>query len=282
MISRNAILCITILLHLPTVPMLTLATPRKAMPVNPGEKLIYNLRYMRMDIATVTFHVLEPVDTLGTTLYHVRAEINSNPRLPIIKVKDVFDTYFDEQFRPYFCNEKGFTQRHIYRIFSQTDFNQSQVYVQEFRQKGRKEKLHKEYRHEISARTFDTLTLLFYLRNQAKLLFLAEQQQFSLYNRSLLAKITCNPGGKERTITRLKRDFAAMPIKLDLGKKKIAGMRDDIEILFSLDANPLPLSAEVKLFLGKVQVDLVEYQPGIYDYASSLAGPYAGEGKAEQ
>ncbi|MFQ5632070.1 MAG: DUF3108 domain-containing protein [bacterium] len=134
-------------------------------PLFPGETLTYTVEYMTLEIASIRFEVLERVDTLGTTLFHVRAEIISNPKIPLLTVNDKYESYFDSEFHSYYYYGEGLTRRFAFRVEGAFDYENRILRAREFRRRGKDEKLHAEMTKELFAKIRDALSLFYFLRS---------------------------------------------------------------------------------------------------------------------
>ncbi len=238
-------------------------------PFYPGEKLTYSVEYMSMEIARVDFYFLDPIDTLGTRLYHVKSEIKSNTRVPILVVHDTYESYFDENCRPYLYRGHGLRRNFAFRFVYRFDPRKGEIHACEYRQNSREEKLVYESHVTSKDRIFDGLTLFYFIRAHLKSLVSYKTVHTQIFINGKTRSVQFTPLKKLYQAKFINQTVASIPLDLRLGFKGIAGLRDRMKFKLSADEKVIPLLGELKVVLGKVRIRLRDYVPGQLPYIQS-------------
>lgn len=239
-------------------------------PFNPGERIVYMAEFMSMELARVEFEVVDMIDTLGTTLYHTRARIRSNTRLPLIFVQDEYEAYFDRDLQPYWHVGKGNRKNFAFRLRYDFDHQQKKITGWEYRQTGKEEKLRGSYKAGLGDMVFDCLTVFYYIRSYLKNVMSYRKLRLDIFANGKLRKIELAPKRDTRKVRLVGRELLTFPLDLKLRFKGIAGIRDRIHLAMSADENLIPVSGEIRTVLGKVKFRLVEFQPGKMPYQQAM------------
>ncbi len=238
-------------------------------PFLPGERIVYVAEYMSMEIARIEFHLVGTVDTLNTTLFHARATLQSNPRVPLIVVRDRYDAYFDAEGRPYLHTGKGQRRRYAFRLQYRFDHEAGTVSGWEYRQKGFEEKLRGQYRAEMNGLIFDPLTLFYYIRAFLKQRGTYERETLHVFANGKTRVVQIRPHRTVQNVRLIQQELLGFPLDLKLKFKGIAGIRDIIQFIMSADQKILPVTGELRFALGKMKIRLKEYHPGKWPFVQS-------------
>lgn len=246
-------------------------------PLYPGERLTYTVEYMTLEIASIRFSVIEQIDTLGTTLFHVRAEVTSNPKVPLLSLNDVYESYFDCDFRSYYYYGEGLTRRFAFRVEGVFDYQNRILHAREFRRRGRDEKLHEELTEDLLAKIRDGLSLFYFLRYNLILTPPEIKQNYAAFVGLKKAPVTFELAKKLKRINAIGKDFDALPAEIRFEFEGVGGMKGEVKLNYSTDGLALPLSGRIKAPIGKVKIRLVEYIPGkpVYLHAAKATAAAA-------
>ena len=236
-----------------------------------GERLTYHIEYMAMEIASIQFTVLERIDTLGTTLYHVRADVNSNPKLPFVTLRDRYESYFDRDFRSYYYTGNGLTRKYAFRIEGVFDYEQHQLHAREFRSRGRTQKLHKEVSESFQTVMRDGLSLFYLLRSIAVAVPPKTRRQYAAFVGFENAPISFERKGKRFPVSVENKEFYAIPAEIRFGFEGLGGIKGRVKLNYSADGMGIPLSGEIKAPIGTVKIRLGAYEPGKPTYTRTAS-----------
>ena len=221
-----------------------------------GERLTFAAEFLHMELGWVQFEMLPEVDTLGTTLWHARATIRSNPRIPLMQAYVVFESYFDEAFNSYLFKSqerKGDGLRFSISTFGRDDHR---LTTHEWREAGSKVTKERVYSCTLRPGTRDGLATFYYLRSRTDLPL--EPEPFYVLTGSRPDSVFIR---REAAASFAAQDLeaqAAAPVICRLPFTAIAGLKKEIRSYFSTDGLALPLSTELQVYIGKVKLQLVD------------------------
>lgn len=229
-----------------------------------GERLVFSAEFLHMELGWLQFEMLKPVDTLGTSLWRSRVTIQSNPRLALVRAHFVFESYFDEEFNSYLFTAQERRANGLDRSVCRFDRSTSLVHVHEWREIRGRRVDERTSTHLLLPGLRDGIALFYFLRAAADgwdldpktLYVLSGQRPDSVFiRRGPPAKLS---SGQLAALHLAKLESDVTPIACRLAFTGIAGLRREILSFFSTDGLALPLRTELQVYLGKVQMRLVE------------------------
>jgi len=230
--------------------------------IYPGETLTYVVEYMTLELASVKFEIVNQIDTMGTTLYHARAEIKSNPKWPLIRVSDQYDAYFDQSYTPYYYKGRGLSGNFSFRLEYIFDQIEKQIDAKEYRTKHKDEALHNQITEDIGPNIRDTLTLFYFLRQCSRNRNRVDSRKYPAFVGLKRTPVEFRRQKEPKTIMAAERKIRAVPAHIRVEHDGMAGARGKIKLSYSDDDRAIPLFAEVKLRIGKAKIRLVAYKSG--------------------
>lgn len=242
--------------------------------VFPGEHATYAVQFMTMDIARVHFETLEPVDSLGVRLYHVRARIQSTSQLPMFYAEDVYESYLDASGRPLIYRGQGKRKEYTFRVEMRFDYQAGVVEAREYRSRGREERLAWECKKPLQDDMYDHLSLFYIVRAYLQKTITQKPLVAHIVADGKIKSIRFSPRSRVEKAVLIDRQVRSIPLKMELGFSTLAGLRA-IDFLLTADEKSIPVGGEVRFLLGQATIRLIDYTPGRLPYvqaAESSAG----------
>jgi hypothetical protein len=231
-----------------------------------GEQLRFVATFLRMEFGAAEFEMLSPLDTLGTRLYHARLSVNSYPQLSFLRVHLAFDSYFDEEFRSYvFASREQRADGTRHRLIRFERDNQN-IVVEEWREKGKnigdKKVKVVEIDHDPEVR--DAVATFYLLRSMP--MISTAPQSFHILNgqRADSILVNCVPPIDDCSTAAMLpppstgQNKTGLQIVCKVPFTGVAGLKKEIISFFSTDGLSLPMSTELQIYIGKVQLTLLE------------------------
>ncbi|GAB4182315.1 MAG: hypothetical protein Kow00108_19210 [Calditrichia bacterium] len=226
------------------------------------EYLQYKVSYAFLRVGTLKVfnYGKETVD--GYHGYHVKIFIDSNPKIPFVKVHDIYETVMNENFEPiYFI---AWEQKDDHLLKTTYEFNyspdSSHIRAKEIKivEEEQREVLQTDSIIPIDTVYRDAISLLFYARHFADV----KSEKTYVPIIALLKKENCyfdNSG----VVKEIKFNDSKIDTYYLDGKLKfigIVGIKDDFKGWFSSDEQRVPVVARMKAFFGSIKIELEEYQ----------------------
>ncbi len=200
-----------------------------------GEKFTYEVRLLGFKIGTQIDQVLGKEIINGEETYHLKSEIKTNPFFSkFYYLSEQIDSWVGTSnllpVRTIMDIDRKKYRRHYEFSMNHTDkkatiFNKQQQTTEQV---------------DITANTLDSLSLIYYLRNQ-------ELRSGNLYNFTLLTR----SGVEQVKVKIVKEEMVATPYgKCPALMAKQIGADTDIVIWFSTDKTHIPVKIEVKTEAG--------------------------------
>jgi len=219
-----------------------------------GEQLIYKVKYLFLRIGTLRLLNEGPVEIEGKTYFKLKIFIDSSPGIPFITIHDIYESYVDSNAVPvafYAWERKGDHTLKTDYLFDY-ELQKARVIIQKIY--SDRTELVEDQEIVLDQVYRDVLSLLFYAR------------KMSGQNARDIPVPTFVLGGRDSCYF---REVGVVKEVDHLGRKKssfyvegrvkfigIAGVKDDFQGWFSLDAQRVPLKAKMKAFFGSVIIEL--------------------------
>lgn len=221
-----------------------------------GEELKYNVRYGPIDIGQVRIVTAKKVAANGSTAFQTFAYIDSYKGIPFVNLHAVFESLFDSLvFSRYFVGRSkdgDFYDFSRYRY----DYTKNMVAMES----GRKDTIiEKRDTLKIGGPTQDGLSLFFYARDQ---LFSGKKQNIPAVVKEQKVNTFIDFDGRRKVI---EQDLIAHPVDCVgfEGKAEftgIFGLTGEFEGWFSNDNARVPIMAKMRVIIGSVTIELMEWK----------------------
>ena len=237
------------------------ASPCDRTVICPAETLVYEVSWMKIRLGQVRLVAGVPTTEGGTTAYHAAAYIDSYQGLPFVDIHAVDHSTFDSGYysRGFYSSDKKDnywkTEHSLY------DFSRRLIFIENITQRTRKSP-------PDGPPVIDTIRITDTLMEDGlSILYFARAYLHTAGPRAVPTLVYRKLGA-----TRFAFPGAIEPVEIDLfpGKKirslrftgkaefeGIFGLTGDFEGWFSDDNAAVPLSAEIKVLIGSVRLELV-------------------------
>ncbi len=221
-----------------------------------GEDLIYNVRYGFVDLGQVRIKTLKRLTTNGAPVYQSVAYIDSYKKIPFVNLHAVFESSIDSAVFSHFfvgkSKEGEYWNFGRYRF----DYPKKRVYL-EFG--GKDTIIESRDTLKIDGRTQDGLSLFFYARDQ---LYSGKKQNVPAIVKEKNVNTLIDFNGKRESV---ELDFVDYPVDVigfegTMEFTGIFGLTGDFEGWFSNDEARVPILAKMKVILGSVTIELMEWK----------------------
>lgn len=218
--------------------------------------MVYNVRYSFIDLGQVRIRTLSKEKAGTFSVYNAKANIASYPKVPFVDLEAVYETWMDSTTRSHRfigSSRDGKTWEYAKYEF---DYEQQQVVIEKGKRNGQVElrdtlKINTPYR--------DGLSLFFYARDQ---LFSGVRMNIPTLIKEEKAN-TYIDFKNERTNVEI--DAVEYPIDVVAFEGTaqfvgIFGLTGDFEGWFSADEARVPILAKMKVIIGSVTIELMEWK----------------------
>ncbi len=222
-----------------------------------GEELVYRVSYLGITLGKIILHS-DSIDAIhNKKVYKTRAIISSNPYIPFIELKAVFNSWCDTSFA--FSHKFISTMKIKDTIwdFHKIDFNYSISKVHAFKQI--KNKVIFDELHKTNKKINDGLSILYFARQ-----FVKSNKKFRVPTiiKKDIEYTNLNFTNKKEAI---KIDVVKYPIRTIYfdGKadwKGIYGLSGEFEGWFSDDDESIPIKAKMSVYLGSINIELISWK----------------------
>jgi len=253
MSSKIIIIFICILLHFPTALLLGNNTFQWQI----GEELIYKVKWSFIRLGTLKLQVVDTLTIDNTRVYHTKMFIDSNPLIFFVNMHSVFDSYIDEDFYPHLfvADEKidGITYKTHYR------FNYSDSLI-DVKMTDVKDTTHIiEKKIPLDEKVQDGMSMVFYARGNVHL---KKTEKLTAFFEARKGKLDIHFSGKDKKIkiNSIDSQMETYGVHGEAHFKAIAGFSGKYRGWFAVDKQRPPLKAEMKVFIGKVKIELEDWK----------------------
>jgi hypothetical protein len=223
-----------------------------------GEELKYNVRYGPIDIGQVRIVTTKKVAANGSTAFQTFAYIDSYKGIPFVNLHAVFESVFDSViFSRYFF---GKSKDGDYYDFARYRYDYEKKLVA--MESGKRDTIvEKRDTLKLDGGTQDGLSLFFYARDQ---LFSARGQNIAAVVKEKRVNTFIDFDGRRKTIEQDLIDYPVDCVGFE-GKAEftgIFGLTGEFEGWFSNDDARVPIMAKMKVIIGSVTLELMEWKRG--------------------
>ncbi len=221
-----------------------------------GEELVYNVRYGFIDLGQVRIKTTKKVSSGNSVSYQTIAYIDSYKKIPFVNLHAVFESTIDSMmFSHYFV---GKSRDGDYWDFGRYtfDYDKKRVYMEAG---GQDTIVQKRDTLTIDGSTQDGLSLFFYARDQ---LYSGRKQNITAVVNEKKVNTVIDFYNKRKSA---EIDFIEYPVDV-VGFEGTAeftgifGLTGDFEGWFSNDEARIPIVAKMKVILGSVTIELMEWK----------------------
>ena len=220
-----------------------------------GEDLVYNVRYGPFDLGSIRVLALKREEIPNHLVYHTKALINSYPKVPFVDLHATYESYIDTMM--YSHKFIGKLKQDDWWDFSRYTFDYDRKMV--FLEKGE---------HDTVVEKRDTMALDQVYEDGLSLFFTA--RQYLLSGRTMTIPTIIN---EQKVTTRINFSGERDPVEVDAidypvdavkfeGTANfvgIFGLTGDFEGWFSNDEARVPIMAKMKVILGSVTIELMQW-----------------------
>jgi hypothetical protein len=239
------------------VPLAAWGQPASAAHVlQVGEDLVYNVRYGPFDLGAVRVLTLERQASPRHVVYYCKALINSYPKVPFVDLHAIYESYIDTMM--YSHKFIGRLKQDDWWSFSRYTFDYD--HGRAVLEKGEKDTI-------VSKR--DTIPLEGMFQDGLSLFFAAREHLLSGKSMTFPTMIS-----EQKVTTRIAFSGKSEPAEVDaidypVDAVKFDGTADfvgifgltgDFEGWFSNDDARVPILAKMKVILGSVTIELVQWK----------------------
>ncbi len=224
----------------------------------PHERLTYKVKYGILRVGTLRLENLGLEEFAGEQLYHLRIFVDSNPKVPFVKIHDVYDSYTTNKSVPYYFVAREKEGNHILKTEYTFDHTRKLILVKVAKVFKDSTQIVTEDTVESSIIYRDVLTLLFYARQLSP----SPLKDYKIPTFVLTGRDSCY-FWKSGHIRQIELKNEKVPAYYMSGKIKfigIAGIKDKFEGWFSIDTAHVPLKAKMKAFFGSIKLELEKYE----------------------
>ena len=221
-----------------------------------GEDLVYNVRYGPFDLGSVRIVVLQREEIPRHLVYYCKALINSYPKVPFVDLHATYESYVDTMM--YSHKFVGKLKQDDWWNFSRYTFDYD----------GKRATLEKGERDTIISKR-DTIGLDQVYQDGLSLFFNARQNLLSGQSMSIPTLIN-----EQKVTTRINFSGKQDPVEVDAVDYPIDavrfegtadfvgifGLTGDFEGWFSNDEARVPIMAKMKVILGSVTIELMQWK----------------------
>lgn len=224
-----------------------------------GEELVYNVRYGFIDLGQVRIKTTRRVSERGTVAYRTIAYIDSYKKIPFVNLHAVFKSLIDTaMFSRWFLGKSKDGDywdygRYVY------EYDKGRAILES----GSKDTIiEKRDTVKLDGPTQDGLSLFFYARDQ---LYSGKNQVIPAIVKEKKVLTLIDFSRKRKSV---EYDFVDYPVDVigfegTMEFTGIFGLTGDFEGWFSNDEARIPIVAKMKVILGSVTVELMEWKrPG--------------------
>ncbi len=221
-----------------------------------GEELVYNVRYGIFDLGQVRIKTTKKLNSSGSVAYKAIAYIDSYKKVPFVKLNAVFESLIDSGvFSRFFV---GKSRDGDYWNFGRYtyDYEKKLAYLES----GSKDTLvEKRDTLALDGSTQDGLSLFFYARDQ---LYSGKRQVIPAIVKEKKVYTTIQFHGRSRAVEYDLIDYPVDAIGFEgtMEFTGIFGLTGDFEGWFSNDRARVPIVAKMKVILGSVTIELMQWK----------------------
>lgn len=250
----------SVLLLLLSVPLLngTLSAQAANAPhvLQVGEDLVYNVRYGPFDLGAVRILTLKREETPHHLVYYTKALIDSYPKVPFVDLHAIYESYIDTMM---------YSHKFVGKL-KQDDWWSFTRYTFDYDQK--KAILEKGERDTIVSKR-DTIPVDQVYEDGLSLFFAAREHLLSgktmtlptmINEKKVTTRINFTAGQEPAEVDAIDYPVDAVKFNGTMDFVGIFGLTGDFEGWFSNDDARVPILAKMKVILGSVTIELMQWK----------------------
>lgn len=224
-----------------------------------GEELVYNVRYGFIDLGQVRIRTIAREETDGVPVYRTKAFIDSYQGVPFVDLHATFESWMDTLvFSRRFVGRSRDGKSWEYSRY-RFDYDRGAVFIE-----GGRQDTVVELRDTLSleGRYQDGLSLFFYARDRLlsgtamNVPCLVKEEKVNTYLDFRKGRTSVEVDAVEYPVDAIAFDGTAQFVG-------IFGLTGDFEGWFSNDEARVPIMAKMKVILGSITIELIEWRrPG--------------------
>ncbi len=221
-----------------------------------GEELVYNVRYGPFDLGQVRFRTLAKSERNGTEVRHAKALIDSYAGVPFVDLHAVYESWMDSAVYPHKFVGKS-KEDNVWQFSRYTfDYSNNSVIMET----GRRDTMvEKRDTVSLQKRLHDGLSIFFYSREQVRS---GKKLNIPTLVKEEFVNTYIDFYGKRTAV-----EIDAVEYPIDViefnGKAEFVGLfglTGDFEGWFSNDDARVPVLAKMKVIIGSVTLELMEWK----------------------
>lgn len=222
-----------------------------------GEELVYKVSYLFISLGEIRIKVVDKIKEPDRTVYKTLAYIDSYRGIPFVSLHEIYESIFDEKLYSYWFRERMISGSEIKYSDFKFDYPNKKVIIE-----------NGDWNKNV-VESVDTIPIDTFSQDGLSLYFLARAKLFS--NDTVLAPTVMmnhkgnaiiNFYGKRKSVKIKAVDYLIDVIEFNGNANFVGvyGFTGDFEGWFSNDNARVPITAKLKVFLGKVRVELIDWK----------------------
>lgn len=220
---------------------------------NEGEELIYKVKWGFLRLGTLKIQVLDPLQIDDQKIFHIRLYLDSNPMLFFVNMHSIYDTFIDEDLRPYMHLAQEKIDNIDYRSTHYLNYRDSTLYSQIINLQDSTQNWSDTIRFDQPL--YDGISMTYYARATTENV---RRDTLLSYFGDKHGNVLINFRGKQRSPFNrwAKEQDHLYFVDGNIMMVGIAGLTGPFMGWFSANPQRIPLRAQLKVFLGNVHVEL--------------------------
>lgn len=226
--------------------------------INVGEELVYNVSFSFINLGKISLKVVEKNTDEDSITYKTIAIIESYKGIPFVDLYEVYESVFNQLIFSYRFRGDSRTKKGNKYVTYNFDYNNHRVYLENGR-----------YDSIRTIASIDTLDVNSYCQDGLSLFYFARQNLFK--NESITIPTIINEELRSTTINffnkRTSAKIRAIDYPVDVIEfngqanfEGVYGFSGEFEGWFSNDEARIPILAKLKVFIGKVRIELMQWK----------------------
>lgn len=220
-----------------------------------GEELVYEVSFLGLTIGEVKLATIGQETVNGKETYHVRASLRTYDNIPFLKANVVYDSWIDKSFKCSYKLEAKINHDKNRKELFVTSMNYPVIEFIKYINK----KVTEEKSIRISGKLCEGLALIFLIRQLANTDKSIIVPTIMGYDTSS-TKLTFSKGKTEIGLDAVDYKTNAYLIAGKGNWTGVYGVTGDFKAWVSADEMRIPLKAQVKLYLGMVNIELKKWK----------------------
>ncbi len=222
-----------------------------------GETLTYKVNWSFVKLGKIKLVIKDTLNYNDHKVYHIRLHIDSNPMLFFVDMHSVVDTYIDDQMRlhRFYSNENidGVNYLTEYNV----DYDKHIADVTMTDMKDTSNVITKQLPFE--GNLYDGTSLIFYARRH---LDKKVSKNVTVISKAELSRVKINFKGRDKNVSldAIDQPVGSFYVNGLFDNEGFAGLSGPFEGWFANDPQAPPLKARLKVFIGSVSLELIDFK----------------------